>query len=210
MITAKQVDRFKPLLFVLGLYPLARWFLLGWQGDLTANPTEFLTRSSGIWTLVCLLVTLSVTPLRDLSGQPALIRLRRLCGLFTFFYASLHMLAWAWWDQGFILPAMVEDAVTRTFVCVGLVTFLVLLLLALTSSQRAMRTLGRGWKRLHRWIYLAGALSIVHFWLHKAGKNDFAEVTIYGTLMGLLFAWRLWRWLKPETKKVSASPSGPA
>lgn len=197
------------MLFVLGLYPLVRWVFLGWQGDLTANPTEFLTRSSGIWTLVCLLATLLVTPLRDWLGQPALIRLRRTCGLFAFFYASLHMLAWAWWEQGFSLPAMIEDAVTRTFVSVGLVAFLVLLLLALTSSQRAMRALGRGWKRLHRWIYLAGILSIVHFWLHKAGKNDFAEVTLYGVLLGLLLAWRLWRWLRPGTKTVSGSPSGP-
>lgn len=210
MITAKQVDRVKPVLFLLGLYPLIRWVALGWQGELTANPTEFLTRSSGIWTLVCLLVTLLVTPLRDLFGQPALIRLRRLCGLFTFFYASLHTLAWAWWEQGFVLIAMAEDAVTRTFVSVGLAAFMVLLLLALTSSQRAMRALGRGWKRLHRWIYLAATLSIVHFWLHKAGKNDFAEVTIYAVLLSLLLAWRLWRWLKPETRRASASPSGPA
>jgi sulfoxide reductase heme-binding subunit YedZ len=184
----------KCLLFVAGLYPLLRWFYLGWQGDLTANPTEFLTRSSGTWTLVCLLITLTISPLRDWLHEPALIRARRLCGLFAFFYASLHTLTWAWWEQNLVPMDMLRDVVQRPFVTVGMAVFLVLLAMAITSSKAAMRSMGRYWKALHRWVYLAAMLSIVHYWLHKAGKNDFLEVTIYAMVVVLLLGWRLWRW----------------
>jgi len=192
-LTAKHVAWFKPLLFLAGLYPLLRWVFLGWQADLTANPTEFLTRSSGTWTLVCLIATLLVTPLRDWLQEPALIRIRRMCGLFTFFYASLHTLAWAWWEQNLVLIDMLRDVVQRPFVSVGMAAFLVLLAMALTSNQRAMRAMGRYWKALHRWVYLVAVLSIVHYWLHKAGKNDFLEVILYGGVVAALLAWRLWR-----------------
>jgi methionine sulfoxide reductase heme-binding subunit len=202
-LTAAHVDRLKPLVFCLGLIPFLRWFVLGWQDNLTANPTEFLTRSSGLWTLVILVVTLSISPLRQVLDQPALIRLRRMCGLFTFFYASLHMLAWAWWEQGLHLGDMFNDVIERPFVTIGMFAFVILLLLALTSSQRAMRTMGRGWKRLHRGVYVVGILVIIHFWLHKAGKNDFYEVSLYGAVILALLAWRIWVWIRPETKKAS-------
>jgi methionine sulfoxide reductase heme-binding subunit len=209
-LTAFSVDRFKPLLFLLGLYPLARWIWLGWQDELTANPMEFLTRSSGTWALVCLLVTLSVSPLREVLDQPAIIRVRRLCGLFAFFYAALHALAWAWWDQGFVALAMWRDVIDRPFITVGVLAFVVLLSLAVTSNLWAMRRLGKRWKQVHRFIYLAGALVILHYWWHKSGKNDFDEVIIYGLVMALLLAWRLIgprviARFRPETKKVSAN-----
>ena len=175
-----------------------RWVFLGWQADLTANPTEFLTRSSGTWTLVCLIATLLVTPLRDWLQEPALIRIRRMCGLFTFFYASLHTLAWAWWEQNLVPIDMLRDVVQRPFVSVGMAAFLVLLAMALTSNQRAMRAMGRYWKALHRWVYLVAVLSIVHYWLHKAGKNDFVEVIIYGGVIAMLLAWRVWRRFRPS------------
>ena len=197
-LTARHIAWIKPVLFVAGLYPLLRWVFLGWQADLTANPTEFLTRSSGTWTLVCLVATLLVSPLRDWLHEPALIRLRRMCGLFTFFYASLHTLAWAWWQQNFVPIDMLLDVFERPFVSVGLAAFLVLLAMALTSSQRAMRTMGRYWKALHRWIYLAAILSIVHYWLHKAGKNDFSDVMIYGAVVAVLLGWRLWQRWRPK------------
>lgn len=208
--SAAQVDRIKPALFLLGLFPLVRWIWLGWQDELTANPMEFLTRSSGTWALICLMVTLTVSPLREILNQPALIRWRRLLGLFAFFYAFLHALAWAWWDQGFGLGAMWRDIVDRPFITVGVSAFVILLALALTSSLWAMRKLGKRWKWLHRFVYLAGALAILHYWWHKTGKNDFDEVTIYGILMALLLSWRvvgarLLARFKPEIKKVSAS-----
>ncbi len=209
-LSAVSVDRCKPVLVLLGLYPLIRWVWLGWQGDLTANPMEFLTRSSGTWALVCLLVTLSVSPLREVLNQPALIRLRRTCGLFAFFYAALHAITWAWWDQGFVVGLMWRDVIDRPFITVGMLAFLALLMLALTSNQRAMRALGKRWKQLHRFIYMIGALVILHYWWHKSGKNDYAEVLVYGAVMLFLLAWRVvGSWLvtrfRPETKKASAN-----
>jgi sulfoxide reductase heme-binding subunit YedZ len=196
------VARGKPALFVLGLYPLARWFWLGWQDQLTANPIEFLSRSSGTWALVCLLVTLSISPLRQLTGQSALIRWRRMCGLFTFFYALLHALAWAWWDQGFFLSAMVQDVIKRPFIAVGFAAFLGLTILAITSTHRSMRVLGRNWQRLHRLVYVIALAVIVHYWWHKAGKNDFATVSIYAVVTIFLLGWRVqhWRSKRLETK----------
>lgn len=176
---------------------MLRWLYLGFADGLTVNPTEFLTRSSGTWTLVCLVATLLVSPLRDWLNEPALIRLRRMCGLFTFFYATLHTLAWAWWEQNFVLADMGLDVLERPFVTVGVAAFAVLFAMALTSSKRAMKALGPYWKALHRWIYLVAVLAIVHYWLHKAGKNDFVEVTIYGMVLGVLLGWRVWRRYRP-------------
>lgn len=194
---AKSVSRAKPLVFGLGLFPVARWIWLGVNDGLTANPTEFLSRSSGTWTLVCLLITLAITPLRQLLGQPALVRLRRMCGLFTFFYATLHALAWAWWDQGFEPAAMVADILKRPFITVGVAGFLLLALLAGTSTQGWIRRLGKRWQTLHRAVYLIGVLAILHYFWHKAGKNDFATVTLYAAVLAGLLAWRVQRWLWP-------------
>ncbi len=204
-LSARDVGRLKPAVFALGLLPLLRWIWLGWQDQLGVNPIEFLTRSSGTWTLVCLLVTLAITPVRRLLGAPALVRLRRMCGLFTFFYASLHMLSWAWWDQGLSLPAMWADFLQRPFVTVGLSAFFMLLLLALTSTQGWMRRLGPRWQQLHRLIYLIGVLAIVHYWLHKAGKNDYTEVWLYGGVMALLLGWRVLAWWRGRARAAPVS-----
>lgn len=193
-ISAKAFDRAKPLLFLAGLFPLIRWVVLGMQNALTANPVEFLTRSSGTWTLVCLLVTLSITPLRQWLKQPALLRWRRMCGLFTFFYALLHALTWAGWDQSFALIPMLTDVWKRPFILVGAAAFLTMTLLAITSTHGWMRRLGKNWQLLHRSVYLIGVLAILHYWWHKQGKNDFDTVLIYAAVMAGLFAWRLIRW----------------
>lgn len=188
---AQVVARFKPLLFAAGLLPLVRWFWLGWHDNLTANPIEFLTRSSGTWALVCLLITLAITPLRRMLRQPALVRLRRACGLFAFFYACLHVVAWVWWDRGLDIVAMVRDVWERPFITAGFAAFVCMMALALTSTQWSMRKLGRHWQVLHRLIYLIGILAIVHLWWHKAGKNDFEQPLIYGAFLALLLGWRL-------------------
>ncbi|MBB1628995.1 protein-methionine-sulfoxide reductase heme-binding subunit MsrQ [Achromobacter sp. UMC71] len=192
--SARAVGRFKPLLFLLGLTPFARWIWLGFNNGLTANPVEFLTRSSGTWTLVCLLVTLSITPLRRLTGQPALVRLRRMCGLFAFFYGAMHFMAWVWWDRGLDPAAMLQDIGERPFITVGFAAFVLMTALAATSTQWAMRKLGKRWQPLHRAIYLIGLLALLHYWWHKAGKNDLTQPALYAAVLALLLGWRLAAW----------------
>ncbi|MBV7481952.1 protein-methionine-sulfoxide reductase heme-binding subunit MsrQ [Bordetella sp. BOR01] len=189
--SAAAVGRFKPLLFVAGLLPFARWIWLGFHDGLTANPVEFLTRSAGTWTLVCLLVTLSITPLRRILDQPALVRLRRPCGLFAFFYGSLHFMAWVWWDRGLDPASMLQDVVERPFITAGFAAFVCMAALAATSTQWAMRKMGRRWQVLHRAVYLIGVLAIVHLWWHKAGKNDFQQPLAYGAALAVLLGWRI-------------------
>ena len=195
-LSAKTVGRFKPFLVLLGLAPFARWIWLGVNNGLTANPVEFLTRSSGTWTLVCLLVTLAITPLRRLTGQPALVRLRRMCGLFAFFYGSMHFMAWVWWDRGFDPAGMLRDIGERPFIMVGFVAFVLMAALAATSTQWAMRKLGKRWQSLHRAIYAIGLLAVLHYWWHKAGKNDLTQPALYAAVLALLLGWRLVAWLR--------------
>lgn len=180
-------------LFILGLVPLARWVWLGLNDGLGANPVEFLTRSAGTWTFICLLVTLANTPLRVMLRQPLLIRLRRMCGLFTFFYASLHFLSYIWWDQWFDLRGIVADVIERPFIALGFAAYLTLVPLAITSTQGWMRRLGSRWRSLHRAIYLTGIFAILHLWLHKAGKNDFTDVYLFGAVLAFLLGWRVLR-----------------
>lgn len=192
--SARAVGRAKPWLFLLGLAPFARWIWLGFNNGLTANPVEFLTRSSGTWTLVCLLVTLAITPLRRLTGQPALVRVRRMCGLFAFFYGAMHFMAWVWWDRGLDPVAMLQDIGERPFITVGFAAFVLMAALAATSTQWAMRKLGRRWQQLHRAIYLIGLLAVLHYWWHKAGKNDLSQPILYASVLALLLGWRLAAW----------------
>ncbi|WP_454676318.1 protein-methionine-sulfoxide reductase heme-binding subunit MsrQ [Achromobacter marplatensis] len=193
-LSARAVGRFKPVLFLLGLTPFLRWIWLGFNNGLTANPVEFLTRSSGTWTLVCLLVTLAVTPLRRLTGQPALVRVRRMCGLFAFFYGAMHFMAWVWWDRGLDPAAMLQDIGERPFITVGFAAFVLMTALAATSTQWAMRRLGRRWQQLHRAIYVIGLLAVLHYWWHKAGKNDLAQPLLYASVLALLLGWRIVAW----------------
>ena len=192
--SAQWIQRSKPLLFVAGLLPLARWVHLGIQDGLGANPIEFLTRSSGTWALVCLLVTLSITPLWRLLGMPALLRWRRMCSLFAFFYASLHFLAWVGWDRGFSFPDMVSDVIQRPFIAVGLAAFVLMTVLVITSTHAAMRALGRHWQQVHYAVYLIAILAVLHFWWHKAGKQDFEQPIIYALIVAFLLGWRVSAW----------------
>ncbi|MGB6008768.1 sulfite oxidase heme-binding subunit YedZ [Castellaniella sp.] len=189
--TAREVNRIKPFVFILAAYPLARWIWLAFDGGLSANPPEFLIRSTGIWALVLLLVTLAVTPLRRMLGQPALVRLRRMLGLFAFFYTALHVVGWALWERGLSPALMWDDVAQRTFVAVGMAAFLPMSALALTSTQGWMRRLGPLWQTLHRSVYAVGGLSVWHFWLVRSGKNDFFEPYVYGLALALLLSWRL-------------------
>lgn len=181
----------KMALFVAGLFPLLRWLWLGWHDALSANPAEFLIRSSGIWALVALCLTLAVSPLRRLLRQPVLIRFRRMLGLFSFFYTVLHVLAWAWWEMGWSLAAMWNDFMQRPFIAIGVFAVVPMMALAFTSTRGWMRRLGPGWQSLHQTIYAIAFLSVWHFWLVRAGKNDFAEVYVYGGVLAVLLLLRL-------------------
>jgi len=181
----------KPKVWIalLCLLPLIRLIVLGVIGGLGANPIEFITRSTGTWTLVGLLVTLSVTPLRQLSGRADLIRYRRILGLFTFLYASLHFITYIWLDQFFAPAAIARDIVKRPFITVGFTAFVLLIPLALTSTQAMMRRLGRRWQVLHRLIYLVAVLGVIHYlWLVK---KDLTAPLVYGGILVLLLTVRL-------------------
>lgn len=186
-----QVSRFKPLVFLLCLYPVFRWFYLAFSIEgLGANPPEYLIRSTGIWAIVMLWLTLCVTPVRRLLKQPALVGVRRMLGLFSFFYTALHVLGWAYWERGWSLWEMALDIVQRTFIWVGVLATVPMLLLALTSTRGWMRRLGSGWQRLHASIYAIALLSVWHFWLVRSGKVDYREPVIYGVILAVILGAR--------------------
>ena len=186
---------FKISIFLLSLLPLARLIWLGAYEDLGANPIEFITRSTGTWALVFLCITLAMTPLRSITGLAIWIKLRRMLGLFCFFYACLHFSIWFWLDQSLDLQSMWSDVVKRPFITMGFLTLVLLTPLALTSNQWAVRQLGKRWTLLHKLVYLIACTAILHYWWHKAGKNDVEIVSIYGAVIFLLLVCRL-PWIK--------------
>lgn len=159
----------KPLVFLACLVPLAGLVFGAVVGDLGANPLETVTDTTGIWGLRLLLVTLAITPLRHLGASQRLLRLRRMLGLFAFFYVCLHFLTWIWIDQEFRWVKMLADIAERPYITVGFTAWLLLVPLAVTSTRGMMRRLGRSWKRLHRVVYLIASLGTLHFlWSVKA------------------------------------------
>ncbi len=186
----------KIVVFAAALYPLARLVILGIADRLGANPIEFVTRSTGLWTLVFLCMTLAITPLRQLFGVNVLVRFRRMLGLYAFFYAVLHFTTYLWFDKWFDLMAIVKDISKRPFITVGFAAFVLLIPLAATSPRAMVRRLGRHWRRLHRAIYVIALLGICHFWWMKAGKNDLAQPKLYGAVVVVLLGWRLIRWVR--------------
>jgi sulfoxide reductase heme-binding subunit YedZ len=192
--TPAWLPAIRAALFAAALLPLARLVLAGthgWFGGLGANPIELVTRSTGTWTLVCLVATLAVTPLRRATGLHPLARLRRMLGLFAFFYGALHFTTYLWFDQWFDLQAIAKDVLKRPFITMGFLAFVLMLPLAATSTDAMMRRLGRRWSSLHRLVYAIAVASILHYWWHKAGKNDFSEVGWYAAAVALLLGWRI-------------------
>ncbi len=177
----------------LGLLPLLRLVILGYQGDLTANPIEFITRSTGTWALVFLCITLAVTPLRKITGLSQLLKYRRTFGLFVFFYASLHFSIWFWLDHDLSFSEMINDVIKRPLITRGFSAFVLLVPLALTFNDWVVLKLKRSWSKLHRLVYLIAILVILHYFWHKSGKNDFQTVGIYAAIIFSLLAYRLKR-----------------
>lgn len=188
--TNEQILRVaRPATFLLCLLPCV---LLLWQtidGSIGANPVEAITHTTGDWTLRLLLATLAVTPLRRLTGWTWLIRLRRMLGLYAFFYATLHFLTYLWLDQLFDWPAIVEDIAKRPYITVGLLALVAMIPLAVTSTKGWLRRLGPRWKRLHRLVYPISILGVLHYiWLVKA---DLLEPGIYAAILTLLLLSRV-------------------
>lgn len=192
----------KPVVFCLCLSPFA---YLAWAAvfdHLGANPAEALVRATGDWTLRALCLVLAVTPLRVLTGLSTLARFRRMLGLFVYFYVLLHLLSFSGFDMGFDLTDIAKDITKRPFILVGFAAFLILTPLALTSFNRAIKTLGaKNWRRLHSLVYLVAGLGILHFYWMRAGKNNFAEVAVYATVLGFLLGWRVWQFIKKNRPK---------
>jgi sulfoxide reductase heme-binding subunit YedZ len=187
----------KPLLFMLALWPFASLFYGALSHGLGPNPAEALTRGTGDWTLRFLCLTLSVTPLRQVTGWTAMARWRRMLGLYSFFYGLLHFLCYAWLDMGFDVAAIVRDIPKRPFVLVGTLALLLMLPLAATSFNRAIKALGAArWRQLHRLVYAIALLGLLHFFWMRSAKNDFVEVGVYALILAVLLGWRLgqaWR-----------------
>jgi len=187
----------KPTVFLTLLAPLALLVSAVLLDRLGANPAQALVRATGDWTLRMLCLVLALTPLRLTFHQPWLARLRRMVGLFVYFYACLHLLSYAWFDMGFELTDVAKDIVKRPFILVGFTAWLLLSLLALTSFDAAVKWLGgKNWRRLHRTVYAVAALAVLHFFWMRAAKNDFNDVLLYGLILATLLAWRAVRALR--------------
>lgn len=184
----------KVVLFLLCLVPLG-WYVYGAFADLLgANPAETLIRGLGDWALRFLWITLAVTPLRTWTNQPTLARFRRMLGLFAFFYASLHLLAYGWLDKGLDLPEILRDIGKRPFILMGFTAWVLLVPLAATSFNRAIKALGAPkWQLLHKLVYAIAIIGLMHFIWMRAGKNNFAEPIVYGSILAVLLGWRVWK-----------------
>jgi len=195
-LTAAHSKRVKLVIFLLALLPLLRLIERGVHDNLSANPLEFITRATGDWAMYFLCLTLLITPLRRLTQMNWLLRLRRLLGLYVFFYAVLHFLCFIWFDHFFDLEEISKDILKRPFIAVGFTALVLLVPLVVTSTDRMMRQLGRWWGRLHRLIYVVALLAVLHFWWMKSGKNNLQEPVIIALVMILLLGSRLvflWR-----------------
>jgi sulfoxide reductase heme-binding subunit YedZ len=201
--TPKQLTLVKAAVFALALVPFARmvWLTLTEQ---FVEPLASITHGTGDWTLYFLCITLSVTPLRRLTGANWLIKLRRMLGLFAFFYACLHFITFLWFDHFFDLAEMWKDVLKRPFITVGFITFVLLVPLAATSTNAMVRRLGgKRWQALHRLIYLIAPLGILHYFWMKAGKHDFDQPILFGLIVALLLGVRLY-WSRTKVQAARA------
>ena len=178
------------VIFAAALVPAAALVYGVFTDNLTANPIEYITHSTGNTALAFLIITLSITPLRRLTGRNELIRLRRMLGLFAFFYACLHLSTWVILDWFFDVARMAADVVERPFITIGMATFLLLLPLAVTSTAGMIRRLGKRWQKLHRLVYVAAFTAIVHFWW--VVKADFREPRLWALALSVLLGFRAW------------------
>ena len=200
----------KIVIFLGALVPLARLAWKGLHADLGANPIEVITHSTGDWTLILVLTTLSITPLRKLTKQYWLIGVRRMIGLFAFFYGCLHFTTYIWLDKFFDWHEMLKDIVKRPFITVGFLAFVLMIPLALTSTKKWIARLGgKNWQWLHRLIYVTGIAAVIHYiWLVKA---DLRKPLEYAAVLSVLLGYRIVVWLiELQTKRTLAAKAAPA
>jgi len=190
----------KPAVFAASLLPFAWLLWASFNNALGANPAEYLTRSTGDWTLRFLCLTLAVTPVRVIGGLNWLLRYRRMLGLFTFFYGVLHLLCYAGFDMGFDLGEIVRDIPKRPFVLAGFTGLALMVPLAATSFNAAIRWLGaKRWQALHRLVYVVAVAALLHFFWMRGAKNNFAEPVVYLAILGSLLGYRVWRRIKVKS-----------
>lgn len=199
----------KTLVHALALTPAA---ILAWQireefltgsGGLGADPVAAIEHRLGLWALRLLMITLAVTPLRQLTGQPVLLRFRRMLGLYVFFYATMHFSAYLVLDLRGYWTQIFEEIVKRPYITVGFAAWLLLVPLALTSTKAAIRRLGRNWARLHKLVYVIAALAVLHFWWLV--KSDIREPALYAGILAVLLGWRLWKKLRTANARRTAA-----
>lgn len=204
----KDIKFYKLLAFVNGFVPLA---LMGWdwrRGQVGANPLDFVTRTTGTLTLVFLVLTLAVTPLRKLTGVQWLVRLRRMLGLYAFFYGALHFVTYLWFDKWFDFAAIAQDVARRWFILVGFLAFAALVPLAVTSTDRMIKRLGgRRWQRLHRLTYLAAAAGALHYYLLV--KSDTRKPLAFAAAVALLLGYRAYASYTKGAAPLSLKPQQP-
>lgn len=186
----------KPFIFILSLFPVIWLGWNAWHNNLGANPIEIITHKTGDWTLRFLLITLSISTLRRLINWGQLIRLRRMFGLYAFFYATLHLFTYLWLDQFFWWEDILADIIKRPFITVGMLAYVLLVPLAITSTNSMIRRLGKNWLRLHKLIYLIAILGVLHFWWLV--KADVREPLIYLAILVVLLAERAWQYYQRQ------------
>jgi sulfoxide reductase heme-binding subunit YedZ len=191
----------RTVVFAAALVPAAALVYGYFTNDLTANPIDYITDTTGYTALSLLMITLTVTPLRRLTGRNELIRLRRMLGLLAFFYACLHVSTWLVLDWFFDFASMAADVVERPFITLGMTTFILLLPLAVTSTKGMIRRLGRKWQQLHRLVYIAGLTAIIHFWW--VVKADFREPRLFALVLTVLLGFRAWWTLRTRLSSQS-------
>ena len=194
----KPIVLLKRIIFAAALIPAAVLVADALRGELTANPIEYITHTTGDWAIRFLVITLAVTPIRRLTGWNPIIKLRRMLGLFSFFYATLHFLTWFVLDWFFDFRQMAADVAKRPFITLGMATFVMLLALAATSTQGSVRRMGRRWTQLHRLIYVAAVTALFHFWLARKTVVPQFQVVLVAAV--LLLAFRAWWTLRTRTR----------
>jgi sulfoxide reductase heme-binding subunit YedZ len=194
----KPIVILKRVIFVAALIPAALLIVDVFTGKLTANPIDFITDTTGDWAIRFLIITLCVTPIRRITGWNPIIQTRKMLGLYSFFYATLHFLTWSVLDWFFDVRQMLSDIIMRPFITIGMATFLILLALALTSTTASIRRLGKKWTQLHRLIYLAAITALTHFWM--ARKTVVPEFQVLAVVAALLLGFRVWWTLRARAR----------